>query len=111
MTGKQDNRETGRPECGRPAPACGDGAHEANPAEACGGALRFPTVHIVSVDYACQILTGEDGREYYELPDSSWIAAGPVVEGSVRYWGSGSHAGHINLLPLAYYENGQWVSV
>ena len=72
---------------------------------------RFPTVHICSVDYACQILVGEDGREYRELSDSSWIEIGPVREGSVRYWGSGSHAGHINLLPLAYYSDGEWVDV
>ena len=68
-------------------------------------------VHIVRVDYEKNELFDADGNGYYELPGAIWAEFGPVREGSVRYWGSGSHAGHINLLPLAQYRDGEWVSM
>lgn len=71
----------------------------------------FPRVHIERVDYQFMTLFDAQGNEYYELPDSTWTIIGQPHEGSVRYWGSGSHAGHINLFPLMYYTNGHWVNI
>ena len=61
------------------------------------------------VDYARNELFDEEGRGYYELPGGLWAEFGQEREGSVRYWGSGSHAGHINLLPAFQRCAGQWV--
>ena len=74
-------------------------------------APRLGIVHIVRVDYAMNELFDADGNGYYELPGGMWAEFGPDAEGSVRYWGSGSHAGHINLLPVLRYEGGEWKSL
>ena len=68
-------------------------------------------VRIVRVDYERNELFDEAGQGYYELPGGLWAGFGPVCEGSVRYWGSGSHAGHINLLPALVFRGGRWVSL
>lgn len=68
-------------------------------------------VRIVRVDYEKNELYDETGHGYYELPGGLWTEFGPVHEGSIRYWGSGSHAGHINLLPALIFSDGQWVSL
>lgn len=68
-------------------------------------------VRIVRIDYERNELYDEAGRGYYELPGSLWTEFGPVHEGSIRYWGRGSHAGHINLLPALIFTGGQWVSL
>ena len=66
-------------------------------------------VRIVRVDYAVNELYDAEGRGYYELPGGLWAEFGPEHEGSIRYWGSGSHAGHINLLPAMQLRSGRWV--
>lgn len=76
-----------------------------------GGNPRLAPVWIVRVDYGANELFDADGNGYYELPDGGWMKFGPVCEGSIRYWGSGSHAGHINLLPTEQYRDGAWVNV
>lgn len=88
---------------------------------ACDGALaggrgrniprHLPSVHIYDVDYDLMILIDGEGREYRELPDSTWMEIGDVREGSVRYWGSGTHGDRINLFPALYYTDGQWVNL
>lgn len=75
------------------------------------GVPRPHRVHIVRVDYAKNVLYDADGNGYFEMPGSIWAQLGPIHEGSVRYWGSGSHAGHINLMPKEQYRNGVWVNV
>ena len=72
---------------------------------------RLGRVRIVRVGYERNELYDETGRGYYELPGGLWAEFGPVREGSVRYWGSGSHAGHINLLPALAFQGGRWASL
>lgn len=82
--------------------------------ERVGGGGREPRpgrVRIVRVDYERNELFDEAGQGYYELPGGLWAGFGPVCEGSVRYWGSGSHAGHINLLPALVFRGGRWASL
>ena len=74
-------------------------------------AFRPCRVRIVRVDYERNELFDEEGHGYYELADGMWAPFGAVREGSLRYWGSGSHAGHINLLPVMQYRAGQWTSL
>mgnify|MGYP004561590245 CR=1 FL=1 len=76
----------------------------------CGGS-RPRRVRIVRVDYERNELFDEEGNGYCELANNMWARFGAAHEGSVRYWGSGSHAGHINLLPAMQYRAGQWVSL
>lgn len=85
--------------------------HTASTAGWRAGVPRPGRIHIVRVDYAKNELYDADGNGYFEMPGGMWAPFGPVHEGSVRYWGSGSHAGHINLMPVAQYRNGTWVNV
>ncbi|MGI6216752.1 MAG: hypothetical protein ACOYIK_03970 [Coriobacteriales bacterium] len=70
-----------------------------------------PAVHVSRVDYESGILYDAQGCPYVELSDSTWIEMATVGEGSVRYWGSGSHSGHINLFPLWEFREGGWFNV
>lgn len=72
---------------------------------------RAQTVHIYEVDYATGTLVDGEGRRYHEQHDGTWLVEGAVHEGSVRYWGSGSHAGHINLCPMWVRERGAWRNI
>lgn len=67
-------------------------------------------LHIDRIDWGTLTLSTNDGHEFEELVDGTWVECAPVVQGSVRWWGGGCHSGQINFTPLYVYWDGQWVN-
>lgn len=53
-----------------------------------------------------------DGRALVPYGDNcTWVFRGPLEEGSIRYWGSASHAGHIELKAMFVLCEGAWHNI
>lgn len=75
---------------------------------------RLQALPIRSTDEARGILIAEDGtelREYGISGSGRWVQAGPLDDGTIRYLGSASHAGHIELKALWVLYQGSWFNI
>lgn len=75
------------------------------------GALK--ALPIVRTDKRTGALVAADGRELreFEANDGTWVPVGELRDGCVRYLGSASHAGHIELKALYVLVGGAWYSI
>lgn len=75
------------------------------------GVLR--ALPIVRTDKRTGALIAANGAELreYEANDGTWVSVGPVRTGSIRYLGSASHAGHIELKALYVLVGDTWYNV
>lgn len=74
-----------------------------------GGPKALP---IDAIDWNELTITAADGtilRPYGS--DGTWIAQGPLVEGAIRYLGSATHGGHIELKALYVLRRGSWINL
>ena len=58
-------------------------------------------------------LIAADGTELVEFwaNDGTWVPAGDLTDGSIRYLGSSTHAGHIELKALYVMCGGVWYNI
>lgn len=75
------------------------------------GALK--ALPIVRTDKGTGALIGADGTELreYEANDGTWVRIGRLRTGAIRYLGSASHAGHIELKALYALVGDTWYNV
>lgn len=73
---------------------------------------RASALPIRGVDWDDLTLTACDGTVLRPYGcDGTWVPAGDLREGTVRYLGSATHGGHIELKALYRLEGGQWRNV
>ena len=67
---------------------------------------------IIRVNEQRKTLYSNTDREFKEYGLSgTWISTGELQDGSIRYLGSASHAGHIELKALYVMVQGRWYSI
>ena len=74
---------------------------------------KLKALPIVSTNKQTGCIYAADGMELceYWAKDGTWVPASPVSDGSIRYLGSASHAGHIELKCLYVSVRGQWINI
>lgn len=74
---------------------------------------RLKALPIMSTNKRTGALVGADGTELceYWANDSTWVPVGELHDGSVRYLGSASHAGHIELKALYVLCGKDWYNI
>lgn len=75
---------------------------------------RLQALPIRATDEARGILIAADGTELreYGIPGSGrWVPTGPLGDGAIRYLGSASHAGHIELKALWVLYDKVWYNI
>lgn len=75
---------------------------------------RLKALPIERTDKARGTLIAADGtelREYGASGSGTWVVLGELGDGSVRYLGSATHAGHIELKALAVLVDGEWHNI
>jgi hypothetical protein len=68
---------------------------------------------IVRTDKHTGALVAADGTELVEFwaNDGTWVPVGALTDGSIRYLGSSTHAGHIELKALYVMCGGVWYNI
>jgi len=73
---------------------------------------KLKALPIVSVDEEIMTLYSNTGMELKEYGLSgTWISTGKLHDGSIRYLGSASHAGHIELKALYVMAQNRWYNI
>ena len=73
---------------------------------------KLKALPIVRVDSKKYTLYSKDGIELREYGlTGTWIPTGDLHDGTIRYLGSASHAGHIELKALFVWEKGLWYNI
>lgn len=73
---------------------------------------KLKALPIIQVDKANLTLLSCDGKVLREYGVSgTWVCSEELQEGSIRYLGSASHAGHIELKALYVMSGGRWYNI
>lgn len=74
---------------------------------------KLKALPIKTTDKRTGALIAVDGTELCEFwaNDSTWVPAGGLENGTVRYLGSSTHAGHIELKALYVMCDGIWYNI
>lgn len=74
---------------------------------------KLKALPIVRTDKRTGALVAADGTELVEFwtNDGTWVPTGYLTDGSVRYLGSSTHAGHIELKALYVMCDGIWYNI
>ena len=74
---------------------------------------KLKALPIKTTDKRTGALVAYDGTEFCEFwaNDSTWVPEGELHDGVVRYLGSASHAGHIELKALYVMLGGTWYNI
>lgn len=73
---------------------------------------KLSALPIGSVNWDDGTVRAFDGTVYRPYgSDGTWVAVGPLEEGSVRYLGSASHAGKIEFKALYVYIGALWHNI
>lgn len=75
---------------------------------------RLQALPIRATDEAHCTLIAQDGtelREYGSSGSGRWVSKGPLGDGAIRYLGSASHAGHIELKALWVLYDKVWYNI
>ena len=74
---------------------------------------KLKALPIVRTDKRTGTLVGVDDTELVEFwaNDGTWVPAGDLADGSVRYLGSSTHAGHIELKALYVMFDSVWYNI
>ncbi len=73
---------------------------------------RLSALPIGPVNWDDGTVRAFDGTAYRPYgSDGTWVAAGPLEDGAVRYLGSASHAGKIEFKALYVLVEGQWHNI
>lgn len=77
------------------------------------GAGKLKALPIKTTDKCTGALVAADGTEFVEFwaNDGTWVPAGDLADGTVRYLGSSTHAGHIELKALYVMCGGAWYNI
>lgn len=88
-------------------------AYECQVIEKLRAAGKLKALPIGSTNKQSGFIYAADGTELHEYGanDGTWIPVGPVVDGTIRYLGSATHAGHIELKSLYVSVRGQWINI
>lgn len=73
---------------------------------------KLKALPIVHVDKEKYTLYSKEGIELCEYGTSgTWVPTGELNDGAIRYLGSASHAGHIELKALYVLVQGEWHNI
>ncbi len=74
---------------------------------------RLKALPIETTDKRTGALVAHDGMELceYWANDGTWVPVGDLADGSVRYLGSSTHAGHIELKALYVMFDSVWYNI
>jgi len=74
---------------------------------------KLKALPIKTTDKRTGALVAYDGTELCEFwaNDSTWVPEGELGDGAVRYLGSATHAGHIELKALYVQFGGTWYNI
>ncbi len=88
------------------------GAEAAEKIEELRAAGKLKALPIVGVDREQLTLYSCDGMELCEYGKSgTWVSTDRLCDGSIRYLGSASHAGHIELKALYVMLHNEWHNI
>lgn len=67
---------------------------------------------IKKIDWNTLTITAIDGTELREYGcDGTWVPIGALKDGDIRYLGSATHGGHIELKAMFRLIDGKWVNL
>lgn len=74
---------------------------------------KLKALPIASTNKSTGALAAADGSEFVEFwaNDGTWIPVGALTDGSIRYLGSSTHAGHIELKALYVMCDDAWYNI
>lgn len=73
---------------------------------------KLQALPIYGVNEIDGTLLDANGRALVPFGDNcTWVFCGPLNDGAIRYWGSASHAGHIELKAMFVLCEGAWHNI